>query len=129
MFFLGEQISLQRVFLKFGHGTKFHFHQNHAYHHHDSQKSIEVIRNSTDKQGQTIFALYKTADCCCPGRNGSDDTDRSCCGIDQVSQLCAGYIVAVCYRTHNTADSQTVKIVIDKDQYTQKYGGQLSAHS
>ena len=49
-----------------------------------------------------------------------NDTYRRCRRIDQIGKLCPGNIVLICHRPHNTSHCQTVEIVINKDQNSQK---------
>lgn len=58
-----------------------------------------------------------------PRRNRSDDTHRSCCRVDDVSQLLAGDTIRVGERFHDRTDSQAVEIVVNEDEEAQTAGG------
>lgn len=62
--------------------------------------------------------IHHTGYCGRPGRDRCDHTDGCCGGINNVCQLCSGNLMSVCYRHHNRAYSQTVKIVIHENQNT-----------
>ena len=111
------------------HCSEFYFHKNHCHHHEDRKQCVEVIGNCMYKQGNSILSFYKSADCRSPWRNRCNDTYRCCCGIDQVRQLCAGHIVLICHRTHNASYCQTVKIIVNKDQYTKNDGWEFRTNS
>ena len=104
------------------HRAKLFFHQNHGHHHHNGKDCIIVVRNSSHKNGHSVFSRYKSADCCRPGWDRRNNADRRCCGIDQICQLGTGNIVLVCDGTHNASHSQTVEIVVYKDNHTEKHG-------
>ena len=111
------------------HSTKLFFHQNHGYHHYNRKKCIIVIGNSSYKHGHSILSRNKTADSSCPGWDWCNDTYRRSCGIDQVCQLRAWYIVLICDWSHNTAYRQTVEIIINKNQHSKQNGCQLCPNS
>ena len=111
------------------HGAVLYLHHDHEDHHGDGEQGIIVIRNRLDEQSDAVLALYETGDRCSPGRDRSDDTDRSCGRVDQVCELCTGDLVLVSYGAHHAADCQTVKIVVDEDQAAEADGGELRAFS
>ena len=96
----------------------------------DREERVEVKRNALDKERDPVFfTRYKARYRSRPGRNWCDDADRRRRRVDQISQLCAGDLELVRYRTHNTADSEAVEIVVDKDQNTQADRRQLRANA
>ena len=111
------------------HGTKVEVQQCQCNHGNKGQKRIEVIRNCTDEQFQTIIAFYNAGYGCRPGRNGCDDADRRRCRINDVSQFRAGNVMCVCNGTHNAADGQTVEIVVYEYQNAQQECGKQRAFS
>ena len=100
-----------------------------ANHCQDCQQCIEVVRDRSDEQIQTIHAFYNAGYSSSPGRDRSDDTDRSSCCVDQVRQFCSGNFVCVCYRSHNGTYCQTVEVVIYEDQTAQQGCTQHSTSS
>ncbi len=111
------------------HGAEIYLHQYQCDHHDDSQDRIEVIGNGADKNGESVFALHKAGNGCRPGRDRCDDADRSRSGIDQIGQLRAGNFVLIRNGFHDAAHGETVKIIIDKDQYAECNGGKLCTGS
>ena len=123
----GKQVAFDGIILMQTHRTIVKSPQGDGNHHNDCQQCIVVVRNCGYKQAESVFSLYKTGNCRCPGRNRGNDAYRCCCGVNQICQLCSGYLVFIRNRTHNRSYRQAVKIVINKDQAAQKHGGQLRA--
>ena len=111
------------------HRAEVEVHQCQCDHRNDCQQCVEVVRDGTDEQFQTVVAFYNTGYSCCPGRNGSDDADGRRCGVDDISQFRTGNIVCVCYRTHNATYCQAVEVVVYEYQNAQQECGQQSAFS
>ena len=129
--FGGEQVALEGVAFMDGHGAEVGLGDGQGDHHEDGQQGIEVIRNGGDEQGDAVGVALggETGNSGCPGADGRDDADRSCGGVDQISQLGAGDVVGVSDGTHDGADGQAVEVVVYEDQHAQSDSGQLSAHT
>ena len=93
-------------------------------HCYNTQQCIEVIGNGSDEQIQAVHALNYAGYCRSPGGNGSNDTDRSRCCIDDIRKLRSGNLMRIRNGTHNRAYGQAVEIVIHEYQNTQQEGGQ-----
>ena len=128
--FSGIEIAfLKGVVLVLVHRAVLYFHHDHQDHHGDRKEGIIVVRNGLDEEADSVLSLDETGDGCRPGGDRSDDADRRCGRIDQVSELGAGDLVLVRDGTHNASDGQAVKIVIDEDQASEADGGELRAFS
>ena len=112
-----------------GHRAEIYPHEHHGKHHKNSKQCIKVIGNSLHENGQSVLSLYKAADSRRPGRNRGDDTDRRRSCINQISKFGLGNIVPVCYGAHYTSHSQTVEIIVYKNQDSQNNGGNLGTDS
>ena len=122
------KVSPQSIALVKLHGAVIDFHDGQTDHHGNGQQGVEIKGDGLDKQGQSVLAFHKAGNRCRPGRNRGDDADRRCRGIDQIGQLCPGDPVLIRYGAHDAAYRQAVKVVVDKDQYAQDNGSQLSAY-
>ena len=126
----GEQVAVvDGVALIPAHGAKVGLHDNQTNHHNDGEDGVEVIRNGVDEEGEAGTFLNIGRNCCCPGRDGSYDADGSRGSVDEVGQLCAGYVMLVSEGTHNGTYGKAVKVVIDEDEYAEGDGGQLCAYT
>ena len=101
------------------HLTKLRLRQNHTHHHHNRQDRVKVIGDSPDKDGKAVFSLYKARHSRRPRGYRGYDTHRRRRSVNQISQLCTGYLKLVRHRTHYASYRQTVKIIVDKDQHTE----------
>ncbi len=97
-------------------------------HHHHRQDCIIVVWNRTDKDGESIFSFYEAGNGSSPGRNRRNNTYRSRRGVNQVCQLRPGYVVLIRYGTHDASYGQTVKIIVDENQYAKQDGCKLCAY-
>ena len=114
---------LHGVLLMQFHGTVVKLHQHDGNDKDQSQQRIEVIRDGTNKQLDTVAAFHDAGDCCSPGRDGSDHADRSCRGIDDVGKLGSGDLMLIGNRTHDAANGKAVEIVVNKDDNTENKCG------
>ena len=91
--------------------------------HQNGKQGIEVVRDGLDKQGKAVFSFYKSGNGCSPGRNGGNNADRRCCRVDNISQFCPGNLVLIRNWPHDASYGQTVKVIVNKNQYAQSNGG------
>ena len=103
---------------------------NHKKYHDKRQNRIEIVRNCSQKQLKSrnpgIFRNIRI-DGCRPAGNRRNDADRRSGRINDICQFCAGYFVAVSYRTHHRSDGQAIEIIIHKNQYSKSCGCQHCA--
>ena len=125
----GKQIAVLRISLVLLHFAEIKSSDCDINHHKECQNRIQVVWNCTQEQlesGDTRILRYIRVNCCSPGWNGSDNTNGSCCSVDNISKLCSWNLLLVSNRTHYGTNSQTVKIIIHKDQCTKAAGRQQS---
>ena len=109
------------------HGAVVHAGLTEEQHHNDSEQRIEIKWNCTNEQIETAVILHNAGDGSCPRGNGGDHADGGGSSIDEIGELGAGNMVTIGNGTHDTADSQTVKVVVYKDENTQQEGGKHGA--
>ena len=103
------------------HQSKIQTRGDNKDYHYQGKDCIEIIRNRRKKQlksSDTRIIRHIGIHRSCPAGNRCYDADWCCCSINNVCQLCSGYLIAVCDRPHNRTDGQTVKIIIHKDQHS-----------
>ena len=125
----GKQIALCRIVLMLFHRSKINIKSNNENNHGDGKQRIQVIRNRSHKQIQSIRIRRHTSHCRCPGRDRCDHAHRSRRGVNDIRQLCPGNIVLIRHRTHDASYGQTVKIIIHEDQDAQCKGSKQRSFS
>ena len=125
-FFFGTVVldALHGLQFKLGHLAVVEAHDGNGHDEHQGHEGIEVERNCTDKELQAaVGAVFHAAgNGGGPGGNGGDHAHGSSRCIDEIGKLDTGYLLAVREGTHDGADGQAVKIVVDKNEDAQSEG-------
>ena len=125
----GEQIVLDLSIVLMGqHGTVVNVQDGGDDDHHQRQDAVVVEGDLAQEHADTGAGEaigYVGCNGSGPRGHGSQHTDGSGGGIDDVSQLGAGDLVALRHGTHHGAHGQAVEIVVDEDQHAQQHGQQL----
>ena len=127
----GEQIVLDLSIVLMGqHGTVVNVQHGGDDDHHQRQDAV-VVEGDLAQEHADTGAGEAIGHVGCnggsPRGHGSQHTNGSGGGIDDVSQLGAGDLVALRHGTHHGAHGQAVEIVVDEDQHAQQHGQQLCA--
>ena len=113
------------LLFKSSHAGKILSRPDKDQHENDRQPCIEIQRNGRKEKSESIDLTplrQRRCDRRRPGRHRRDDADRRCCRIDDIGELRTGDLEAVCDRTHDRTDRQTVEIVVNKNQNTKHHG-------
>ena len=125
----GEQIILDLSIVFMGqHGTVVNVQQGGDDDHHQRQDAVVVEGDLAQEHADTGAGEavgYVGCNGSGPRGHGSQHTNGSGGGIDDVSQLGTGDLVALRHGTHHGAHGQAVEIVVDEDQHAQQHGQQL----
>ena len=112
------------------HGCEVFTAPDKEHQENQSEPCIIVVRNGLQEQLETInFAIFRQggAYCCSPAGNGSNNTNRCCSSVDDVSQFCTSNFKFISYRTHYSTNGQAVEVVINEDEHTQERSYEQSA--
>ena len=110
------------------HGTVVNVQQGGDDDHHQRQDAVVVegdLAQEHADSGAGEAVGYVGCNGGGPRGHGSQHTNGSGGGIDDVGQLGAGDLVALRHGTHHGAHGQAVEIVVDEDQHAQQHGQQL----
>lgn len=109
------------------HGAVVHAGLAEEQHHDDGEQGVEIEGDGADEQIEAAIILHNAGDGSCPRGNGGDHADGGGSSIDEIGELGAGNMMAIGNGTHDTADSQTVKVVIHEDEHAQQEGSEHGA--
>lgn len=93
----------------------------------NGEQGVEIEGDGADEQIEAAIILHNAGDGSCPRGNGGDHADGGGSSIDEIGELGAGNMMAIGNGTHDTADSQTVKVVIHEDEHAQQEGSEHGA--
>ena len=124
----GEQVVIaDGVEFVAAHGAVVHAALAEEQHHNNGEQGVEIEGDGTDEQIEAAVILHNAGDGSRPRGNGGDHADGGGGGIDEVSQLGAGNMVAVSNGAHHAADGEAVEVVVHKDEDAQQEGSKHGA--
>ena len=118
-----EHIPILCIFLMLLHQPKIKACNRYEEYHIQCKYRIQIKRNRRYEHLKTrhrAVSRYIRVNRCSPWWNRCYDAYRSCCCIYNISKLRSRYLILIGDRSHDRADSKTVKIIIDKYKNSQK---------